>query len=67
MNQWTAYCPKHAELELIGDVIEARPFMVERRGLLGNPERTGRSACEVRAITAAGCKVHFIGGPRWNQ
>jgi len=66
MNQWTAYCQKHAELELVGDVTEVRTFMVEQAGLLG-PERTGRSACEVRAITAAGCKVHFIGGPKWTQ
>jgi len=63
---WTAYCQKHAELELVGDITEVTPFMVEQRGLLG-PERTGRSACEVRAITAAGCKVHFIGGARWHQ
>ena len=67
MNQWTAYCQKHASLELVGDVTSVSTFMVERRGLLGTPERTGRSACEVRAITASGCKVHFIGGPQWTQ
>jgi hypothetical protein len=63
---WTAYCMKHETLEAIGEVAKVTPFMVEQRGPLG-PERNGRGACEVRAVTDKGCKVHFIGGPRWNQ
>ena len=63
---WTAYCQKHAELELVGDITEVRTFMVENANLSLGTYRTGRSACEVRAITAAGCKVHFIGGAQWN-
>jgi len=66
VNMWTTYCQQHEELELVGDVTKLSRFMVEQVGLLG-PERTGRSACEVRATTAAGCKVHFIGGPKWTQ
>jgi len=59
---WTTYCMKHAELELVGDVTDITTFLVYEGAL-----KTARSACEVRAITAAGCKVHFIGGPAWNR
>jgi hypothetical protein len=63
---WTTYCPKHDTLELIDEVIETRPFLVERAGPLG-PEKTGRMACEVRGVTDQGCKAHFIGGAKWNH
>jgi len=61
---WTTYCMKHETLEIVEEVTEAKPFMVEVAGLLG-PVRNGRAACEVRGITDPGCKVHFIGGPKW--
>ena len=58
----TTYCMKHDELELVGDVTKTSTFIVHRQN-----RPTGRSACEVWGITAAGCKVHFIGGPEWTQ
>ena len=61
----TTYCWKHNTLEKIEEVTEVRSFMVERRGILW-PERSGASARDVRAVTEAGCKVHFIGGTQWN-
>ena len=69
MNQWTAYCQKHAELELVGDVTKVDPFKgydfeVQSGGKASPPTR---GTCEVWAVTAAGCKVHFIGGAQWTQ
>jgi hypothetical protein len=61
---WTTYCPKHEALELVDEVHEVRAFLVEQAGPLG-PEKTGRSACEVKGLTDEGCKAHFIGGPKW--
>jgi hypothetical protein len=63
---WTIYCPKHEALELVDEVHEVRAFLVEaQEGQYGWAEKTGRSACEVRGVTDAGCKTHFIGGPKW--
>ena len=61
---WTTYCMKHDTLEQVETVTKVDTFMVERQGIMW-PERTGASACDVRATTEAGCKVHFIGGPKW--
>jgi len=63
---WTTYCMKHEALEGVDEIVKVIPFMVEQAGLLG-PERNGRAACEVRAVTVEGCKVHFIGGPKWSR
>ena len=62
---WTTYCMKHEALENVDEVIEVSSFMVEVAGILG-PTRNGRAACEVRGVTDSGCKVHFIGGPKWS-
>ena len=62
---WTTYCWKHEALEKVEEVTEVHSFMVERQGIMW-PERTGQSARDVRAVTDAGCKVHFIGGTQWN-
>ena len=59
---WTTYCMRHEELELAGDVEKISTFIVHEAN-----RPTGRSACEVWAITAAGCKVHFVGGPQWSR
>jgi hypothetical protein len=65
---WSVYCPKHETLELVDEVHEVRAFLVEaQEGPDGRAEKTGRSACEVKGITEAGCKVHFYGGPKWNR
>ena len=58
----TTYCQAHEALEGIDQVTQARPFMVYEGSV-----KTDRSGSEVHAITDAGCRVLFIGGPRWNQ
>jgi hypothetical protein len=63
---WTTYCMKHETLEAVDEVVKVIPFMVEQAGPLG-PERNGRAACEVRAVTDKGCKAHFIGGSKWSR
>ena len=64
---WTTYCQKHNTLETVDEVTEVAGFMVEERDwLTGLPKRNGRAACEVRGVTESGCKVHFIGGPKWS-
>jgi hypothetical protein len=62
----TAYCIKHGALEFVDVVATVHPFIVEESTALG-PQKTDRSACEVRAYTDKGCSVHFIGGPEWNR
>ena len=57
---WTTYCFKHEDIELVGDITKVSTFIVHH-----GSRPTGRSACEVWAITASGCKVHFIGGAQW--
>lgn len=67
-RKWTTYCYKHQSLERVDDVTEVRPFPVQAILVPGlKPERTGQTGTEVRAITNAGCKAHFIGGIQWNQ
>ena len=63
---WTTYCMRHNTLELVDAVNEVHAFLVEQAGILG-PEKTGRSATEVRGFTDKGCKVHFIGGSKWSR
>ena len=58
----TTYCPKHERLETVDEVREVKPFMVYEGAV-----KTERSGCEVHATTYTGCKVFFIGGPRWTQ
>jgi hypothetical protein len=62
----TTYCYRHNALETVDGVEKVRPFIVEEQWF-PRPVKTSRSACEVWGFTTAGCSVHFIGGPRWNQ
>lgn len=64
---WTTYCPKHEALEIVEDVTDVKAFMVEQSHWPLQPEKTGRTATEVRGVTDSGCKVHFIGGAKWNR
>jgi len=64
----TTYCMKHEELEFVDEAYDVKAFLVEARIDKGiGSMKTGRSATEVRAVTDKGCKVHFIGGPKWNR
>jgi hypothetical protein len=64
---WTTYCWKHNTLETVDQVNEVHGFVVEEHDWLTRfPRKTNRAACDVRGVTDKGCKVHFIGGPKWS-
>ena len=58
----TTYCQEHQVLEGVARVTRAASFTVYE----GN-RKTDRVGTEVHAVTDTGCRVLFIGGPRWNQ
>ncbi len=56
----TAWCAKHSQLETIEAVASVRVDTV------AGPHGGTTTACEVKATTTEGCRVHFVGGPDWS-